>query len=265
MNIKDYYEILGLTKDSTEEDIKKAYRKLAMQHHPDRNQGSKESEETFKGIQEAYEILSDEDKRRAYDANFARRGSPFSHQPGPEWDVESFKSAFSTIFKNHQGADIFGAQGKRQEQLVINISLQDAYIGCTVRVGNITLQIPKGIRSGTRLFVDSKMFRVDVQQDRKFKRSNDDLLIDIEISAIEAMLGVDVTFDHLDGVTLQFTIPAGIQSGQVVKLGKKGMMNPETSQYGDMMVRVSVSTPRDLTEAEQTALRSVRHRESINL
>lgn len=271
MNNKDYYKILGLTNDSTEEDIKKAYRKLAMKHHPDRNQGSKESEGKFKEVQEAYEHLSDADKRYEYDSGFSRKSNPFSHRSDQSWEDENFRDLFSDLFKKHPGFGGFGDatnntySKKKQEIYVINISLQDAYIGCTVKAGGTAVNIPKGVRSGSRMFIDAKMFRIDVQQDIKFKRSNDDLLLDAEISAIEAMLGVDAVFEHLDGVKLQFTIPAGIQAGQVVKLGKKGMMNPETSQYGDMMVRISISTPRDLTEDERAALNNIRHRESINL
>ena len=94
----------------------------------------------------------------------------------------------------------------------------DAYLGRTVQDGVTTINIPKGIRSGSKLFVDSKIYRVDVQPDIKFKRSNDDLLIDIQITAVEAMLGTGAVLQHLDGAKLQFSIPAGIQNGQIIKL-----------------------------------------------
>lgn len=267
MNNQDYYEILGLSRDSTEEDIKKSYRKLAMQYHPDRNQGSKESEEKFKKIQEAYEHLSDKDKRYLYDSSY-RKTNPFQHRADGLSGENEFHEMFSTLFRNsYAGGFREGVfSNKKQEINIATISLQDAYIGCTISVGGKSINIPKGIRSGTKMFIDNKfILRIDVKPDPKFKRSDDDLLMDVDISAIEAMLGVDAIFEHLDGVKLQFTIPAGIQAGQIVKLGKKGMTNPETSQCGDMLVRISVSTPKNLTDEQRAQLQKFNHRESINL
>jgi DnaJ-class molecular chaperone len=159
----------------------------------------------------------------------------------------------------------FGRQ-PQQPINVINISLTDAYVGKTIRVdSNIILNIPRGTRSGTRLFADNKLFRVDIQQHYKFKRANDDLLVDVSISSIEAILGVEAILDHLDGAKLQFTIPAGIQPGQIVKLAGKGMRNPEIDRDGDVLVRISINIPRNISDDEKNILKSLSHRESINI
>ena len=79
------------------------------------------------------------------------------------------------------------------------------------------------------------------------------------------MLSVDALLDHLDGSKLQFTIPAGIQNGQVVRLGNKGMKNPENDRFGDLMIRITVTTPKNLTDAEKTFLKTMKHRESFNI
>lgn len=271
MSKRDYYDILGLAKNASEDDIKKAYRKLAMKYHPDRNpgEGAKEAEEKFKEAKEAYETLSDPQKKEQYDSyghqagNFAHR----SHQA--DVDQEAFAEIFKTMFERGNfkfDEGVFGQRTAAKPTFSINISLADAYTGKNVRVDvNTTINIPRGIRTGTKLFVNGKIYRIDVQPHAKFKRSNDDLLVDVEISAIEAILGVEAVLEHLDGVKLQFAIPAGIQPGQIIRLGSKGMRNPEIDKTGDLMVRISVKIPRGLSDTEKASIKSVTHRASINI
>jgi DnaJ-class molecular chaperone len=87
----------------------------------------------------------------------------------------------------------------------------------------------------------------------------------VSISSIEAILGVEAILDHLDGAKLQFTIPAGIQPGQIVKLAGKGMRNPEIDRDGDVLVRISINIPRNISDDEKNILKSLSHRESINI
>jgi DnaJ-class molecular chaperone len=245
-----------------------------MKYHPDRNK-EPGSEDKFKEAKEAYELLSDSVKRQEYD-QFGHR-EPFAHgNTRNTWswnngtDADNFTDIFDKIFKNRPFQEAHFTQSThtnpRQEINVITINLTDAYIGRSVQVDKgATIHIPKGVRSGTRLYSNGKIYRVDVQPHVKYKRSNDDLLVDIEISSIEAILGVEAVLEHLDGVKLQFNIPAGIQNGQIVKLTNKGMKNPETDRIGDMMVRITIVTPRNLTEEEKTAIKSIMHRTSINI
>jgi molecular chaperone DnaJ len=274
MSKRDYYEVLGLAKTASDDDIKTAYRKLASKYHPDKVQGDAEKaavEVKFKEAKEAYETLSDAEKRSQYDA-YGHNGPAFSQPQGHQWTHttmhpgnmdEMLKSFFTRTHTFNEG--MFGQQ-PRQVIHIVNISLVDAYVGKSIRLDSkSTINIPRGVRSGTKFYADSKFYRVDIQPHYKFKRSNDDLLVDIEISAIEAMLGVDAELEHLDGAKLQFTIPAGIQPGQIVKLSNKGMKNPETDKIGDMMVRISITVPRDLAEAEKTVLKTLQRRESITI
>lgn len=271
MHKKDYYETLGLARNASEDDIKLAYRKLASKYHPDKlaETEKQEGEARFKEVKEAYETLSDTQTRQHYDqfGHIDPSQSHFSHRgvhPG-NIDIEEFiKQAFAAQhFRFDDG--FFGQRANARPTLSINISLEDAFKGRTIVIDNNTINIPKGVRSGTKLFAAGNLYRIDVQQHHKFKRSNDDLLIDIEIDAIEAMLGVKIVLEHLDDSKLQFAIPAGIQPGQIIKLSNKGMKNPETDRLGDILVRISIFIPKNLNDSNKTALKEFVHRESINI
>jgi DnaJ-class molecular chaperone len=279
MSKRDYYEILGLAKNSSDDEIKKAYRQLASKYHPDKISGAdgspekKQAEEKFKEVKEAYETLSDADRRIHYDAHghagpeaFGHGAQQWTHRTSsnPAQFEEMFKTFFSQNSQFNEG--FFGQAPKQQVINIVNISLVDAYIGKTIRIDGVTtITIPQGARSGTKFFANNKLYRVDIQPHYKFKRANDDLLVDISITAIEATLGIEAMLDHLDGNKLQFAIPPGIQPGQIVKLSNKGMKNPETDRIGDILVRVSITVPRTLTDAEKVALKTVNHREVINI
>jgi DnaJ-class molecular chaperone len=266
MSKRDYYEILGLPKNASDEDIKKAYRTAAMKYHPDRNK-EPGSEDKFKEAKEAYECLGDAEKRQLYDQH--GHNDPFAH--GRRHQSNTGNDHISDIFTNIFGnrGFQFHTGGFEQPQPVIHIitiSLVDSYTGRTIRPDAKTvMNIPKGVRPGTKFFAEGKLYRIDVHPHEKFMRSLDDLMVNVEITAIEAMLGVEAVLEHLDGSKLQFNIPASIQHGQIIKLNAKGMKNPETDHYGDMMVRISVVVPRSLSEEQKATLKTLSHRESINI
>lgn len=275
MSKRDYYEILGLAKDATDDEIKKAYRKMAMKHHPDRNEGAdkEKSEELFKEAKEAYEILSVPERRAEYDLHGHQ--SPFTHSTAGgrhyTWTSDNsnhqdLNDVLKTVFGSSIFGDDFSSQRTRQQIYAISLPLTDAYIGRTVTLENGTaLNIPKGVRSGTKFYVNGNMYRVDVQAHYKFKRANDDLLVDVIIGAIEAILGIGAVIEHLDGSKLQFTIPPGIQQGQIIKLSGKGMKNPETDKNGDLLIRINIVIPKDLSDAEKEDLKKIKHKDSIEI
>jgi DnaJ-class molecular chaperone len=271
MSKRDYYEILGLDRNASPDDIRKKYRQLASKYHPDKLDESEKSsgEEKFKEAKEAYEILSDPEKKSVYDQYGHRDSSEnsFSRGQSQTWmfkDMGDMQDILSTLFRQ-QGFGS-GARQRATSIAVLNISLKDAYTGRTIKYdANTTIIVPRGIRSGTKLYVDGKFYQIDVRPDAKFKRSLDDLMVEINITAIEAMLGIDATLDHLDGNKLQFTISPGIQTGQIVKLSHMGMKNPESESTGDMLVRISVIIPRDLSNSEKALLGELPHRNSITI
>lgn len=272
MSKRDYYEILGLAKTASEDDIKSAYRKLASKYHPDKLSDSEKQagEAKFKEVSEAYETLSDLEKRQQYD-NFGHAGpqfSNFTHRSHSSDSInieEIMKQAFGNRQHFRFDDGFFTQTSRAKPMLAINISLEDAYTGRTVVIDKTTINIPRGVRSGTKLFSANNFYRIDIQQHHKFKRSNDDLLVDIEINAIEAILGVEAVLEHLDGAKLQFTIPQGIQPGQIIKLSGKGMKNPETDRFGDMLIRMSVVIPKGLSDIDKAVLKTLAHRDSINI
>ncbi len=276
MNKRDYYEILGLNRNSTDADIKKSYRQLAMKYHPDRNLGddSSTAEEKFKEAKEAYEALSDPDRRRQYDAH--GHADPSHGNQTRQWahsttaDTGQFDEMFKAFFSQSKGQFTEGIFTQKPKQTAsvqtITISLAEAYTGKTLKLDSGTIIIiPAGSRTGSKFYANNKLYRVDIQSHYKFKRSNDDLLVDVTIDAIEAILGVDAVLDHLDGAKLQFAIPAGIQPGQIVKLSNKGMRNPESDKCGDVLIRVSITIPKSLSDVQMAALKTLTHRESINI
>jgi DnaJ-class molecular chaperone len=270
MSKRDYYEVLGLQKNASEDDIKKAYRQLAMKYHPDRNKESG-AEDKFKEAKEAYETLSDPEKKVAYDQfGHSSQQNPFAHKTSsrahhwefnPE-DLHGMHHVFEEMFKQQGGF----TRNKSPQPTVISISLKDAYTGRVVRPdAKTTLNIPAGVRPDTKMFVDGRLFKINIQPNEKFKRALDDLMTEVSISAIEAMLGIEAILEHLDGTKFQFTIPAGIQSGQIVKLSNKGMKNPETNHVGDILVRIGVFIPKTLSNSEKDSLKTIPHRDSITI
>lgn len=273
MSKQDYYKILGVTKTATDDEIKKSYRSLAMKFHPDRN-SEPGAEDKFKEIKEAYEALSDADKKRQYDQFGHESLHPNRNQQHnthtwtfTQGAAPNINNIFHSMFGNHPAfaEGVFGTQKPQQAVTVVNISLVDAYKGRTISIDqHHTVNIPRGVRPGTKFYIDGRLYRIDIHLHHKFKRSNDDLLVDIEITAIEAILGMEAVLDHLDDVKLQFNIPPGIQSGQIIRLSNKGMQNPETDKSGDMLIRLNIKTPIVSIE-EQDILRTLNHRKIINI
>lgn len=271
----DYYETLGVAKDATQDDIKKAYRKLAQKYHPDRNQ-EEGAEDKFKELQKAYQTLKDPQTRAAYDNPQPQFGGPggYSFRTGDGVHVNVSGNGFDGMGIDeildalHGGG--FGGFGRRRQQpqrpmAKVTISLEEAYEGTKRTLNNKEFSIPKGVRTGNKLAVDDFIIVVQVAGHPKFKRVNDDLITAVEVTAIEAMLGVDCTVTGLDGKTIKFKVPPGTQHGQTVRLGGKGMPNPEINYSGNLLVQVAVRIPSNLTDEEREAIMKLPRREIIDI
>ena len=283
MDYRDYYKILGVERKASEAEIRKAYRKLAMQYHPDRNPENKQAEERFKEINEAYQVLSDPQKRAHYDrlgsdySNWQRRGAPgdfnwdqYGGFPGgtrvnPDEMQDIFSDFFRTIFGirgEEPGSRHSQAQGYQQE---LEISLDEAYKG-TTRVLQSNgkqkqVRIPAGVRTGSKVRVAGAgpngldlYLIVDVKDDKRFERRGDDLHTTAKVSVFTAILGGEADVETLNG-KVKLNIPAGTQPEQVFRLSGRGMPHVKNiNEKGDLYVRLKVQIPKYLSAKQRELL-----------
>jgi molecular chaperone DnaJ len=339
---RDYYEILGVAKNASEADLKKAFRRLAMKYHPDRNPGDKSAEEHFKEAKEAYEVLTDPQKRAAYDqfghagvggaAGGARGGASFS---------DIFEDIFGDIFGGGRGG---GSRVYRGSDLQYNLelTLEEAVFGTEVKirvpslvecgechgsgaekgttpetcptcggVGQVRMQqgffsvqqtcprchgtgriitspchachgqgrveehktlsvkVPAGVDSGDRIRLSGEgeaglnggppgdlYVQIHVKPHKLFTRKGNDLLCEVPISFATAALGGELEIPTLDG-RVNLKIPEETQSGRLFRLRGKGVKSVHGGAQGDLICRVSVETPVNLTRRQKELLREL--------
>jgi curved DNA-binding protein len=272
----DFYQILGVPKNASEEDIKKAYRSLAMKHHPDR--GGDQAK--FQQIQEAYATLGDPQARAEYDNPQPQFGP--GGPGGFQFHFGPGGGGFEQFFERSPFGDIFGFRqpmGNRPIQLQTAITLEDAFYGKEIvaqitlpsgRDRTINISIPKGIHEGTTLRLAGMgddsiqtapkgdiLLNVHIQDHPTFKRQGDDLVRDLEISAIDALLGAKVVVSSLDGKQLETVIDAGIQHDAVLSLGGYGMPNfNDPTRRGRLLVKIKLRVPK-LDDNQKQQLRNL--------
>jgi len=289
---RDYYEVLGVGKNATLEEIKKSYRKLALEWHPDRNK-SPQAGDKFKEINEAYAVLSDTQKRGTYDqfghAAFApgagagagagqgpfgggfRQQGPFSYyyssgeQPGGSpFGAGDFFDPFE-IFEQFFGGGFGRPSGRsRREAYQITIDFMEAVGGTTKEVhlprgqageGSVrkTIKVPAGVDTGSRIRFDEFDIVIDVRPDKKFRREGDDVVVEHEITYALAALGGVVSVDTVDG-PLKIRIQSGMQPGTLIRLRGKGVPHVRGSGRGDQYVRILIHIPTKLTKKQKELL-----------
>jgi len=292
MDYKDYYKILGVERNASEDDIRKAYRKLAMQYHPDRNPNDKQAEERFKEINEAYQVLNDPKKRTHYDrlgsdySTWQRRGAPgdfnwddyvSGYPGGTRVNMEDFEDlfggagGFSDFFRTifGQGAGTGTRTRTRQQpqgyQQELEITLEEAYQG-TTRVFESDgkqkqVRIPAGVRTGSKVRVAGVgpngldlYLIVDVKEDPRFERRGNDLHTTATASIFTAILGGEADVETLSG-KVKLNVPAGTQPEQVFRLAGRGMPSVKNaSEKGDLYVRLKVQIPKYLSAKQRELL-----------
>jgi len=277
---KDYYEILGVKKNATDEELKKAYRNLAKKYHPDKNKGNKDAENKFKEISEAYAVLSDKEKREQYDRLGREAFGPGGANPFAGFDFSQFMGGgargrragggrrTSTIDFTDIFGDLFGGGGGHEPepqtmQAEITIEFRDAILGTTMSLSvageAIRVKIPEGIGDAKKIRVPRKgqppiEITVHVRPHPFFERRGDDIYIDLPITVGEAIRGADVDAPTIHG-TVRMRIPPGTQSGRTMRLSGKGVKKKSGS--GDHYCRIQIHVPAtapaeavDVIEAE---------------
>lgn len=274
MEYKDYYKILGVARDASQDEIKKAYRRLARKYHPDVSKEA-DAENKFKEVGEAYEVLKDQQKRAQYDqfGSSFRHGQSFTPPPGWEENMGGFGGGnFSSFFENLFGGmgggmggqaggmgDNFFAKGE-DVNAKITISLEDAFHGATKTIrrpagasqgGTINVKIPAGITSGKKIRLSGQgkagmgskpgdlFIEVNIAPHPHYRLEDKDIYLDLPLAPWEAALGSKVTVPTLAG-KINLTIPAGAKSGQKMRLKGRGLPAKEA---GDQFVVLQIMTP----------------------
>ncbi len=274
VGFKDYYAILGVSREASQEEIKKAYRRLARQYHPDLNPGNKGAEEKFKEIQEAYEVLSNPETRAKYDqlgSNWKAYENMSGHGgiPYQEWGQEEGPFAgFSDFFQMFFGED-FLRQGRRRTsrpiELRLPVTLEELYNGTkkTLRVGNEVVEVPltPGLRPNTRVRLPAKglarevIVQLELQSHPRFRLEGTDLYANLPVPLYTVLLGGHVEFVHIDGKRLRLQIPPETPNGHTLRLTGKGW---PTKPLGDLYLTVEVQLPKNLTDTEKRLFSELR-------
>ena len=316
-DFKDYYAVLGVSKTASADEIKKTYRRLARKYHPDMNPGNKEAETRFKEVSEAYEVLSDPEKRQKYDQfgqywKQAGQGWP-SGSAGTGVDVGSYdfsqygsfdefindllnsfgspspktkgsgRTSYRTTTSGPSGFNVGfeqqtgGVTGDREA--TISLTLSEAFHGVKKRfaLGNevIDVRIPPGAKPGSRLTLRGKgqinpynqqrgdlYLTVQLQPHSFFQFEGDNLACEVPITPDEAVLGAAIEVPTPDG-TVSVNVPAGVRSGQSLRLRGKGWPNPKGGRT-DQLVKVSIVTPKDPSPLEREYYEKIRATRSFN-
>lgn len=283
MEYKDYYKILGLPRSASADEIKRAYRKLAREYHPDKNK-AKGAEDKFKEINEANEVLSDAEKRKLYDQLGPNWKAGQQFRPPPGWDGQfrrggrghagmggqdfggGFSDFFSSMFGGAGGAgggspfggfDMGGGMTE-DTQASIAITLEDSYHGVTreIQVGNRTLKvrIPKGVTGGQTIRLAGQgsrggdlLLEVNFLQHAHFTAEGRDVMCTVSIAPWEAALGGKVPVPTLGG-TVELNLPANTQGGKKMRLKGRGLPG---ATPGDQLVTLNIVTPPAQSDIER--------------
>lgn len=277
---RDYYEILGVKKDATKADIKSAYRKAALKWHPDKNpDNKKEAEEKFKEINEAYQVLSDEQKRKTYDqfghaafdpsggmggnpfAGGFRQGGPFTYtysSSGNPFENADFGDPFD-IFEQFFGGGFARAQARPRYSLTIEFL--EAIKGVTKEVEiegkKHKIKVPAGANDGTRIRFSEFDVSINVKTHPRYKREGYDLFVDEKIPVTMALLGGTAEVETIDQ-TLKLKVRPGTQSHTMVRLRGEGVSHVQGRGRGDLYVRFIVDIPEKLNRQQKKAVEKLR-------
>lgn len=277
----DYYATLGVSKDAGAREIKKAYRRLAQQYHPDTNAGDAAAEARFKEVSEAYDVVGDTDTRKEYDQ--VRQMGYFVGGPGGSQQYVRVEDLIGdqrggSVFDTFGGiGDLFGQATRRKRpgpdlKTDLQLSFHDAISGVTKQITvsgqTIKVKIPQGVADGAKIRLQGKggtsadggapgdlYVTVRVAAHPIFGRSGRHLRISVPITFTEAALGAEIAVPTLDG-QVRLRIPEGTPSGKRFRVRGRGV--DTTKGTGDLLVTVEVTVPKDLTDEQRALLEKLR-------
>ena len=278
----DYYKILEIDKSASDDDIKKAYRKLARKYHPDLNPNNKEAEGKFKEINEAKEVLSDPEKRKKFDQygkdwknadafeqakqnkGQQQGGSQQFYQSG-DFNKEDFSDYFESMFGGARGSQTkFRGQDLNAE---MSLKLSDVYKTqkqtITINGKSIRLTFPAGIENGQVVKLAGQgspginggpngdlFITFTIENDTKFRRDGNNLFATVDLDLYTALLGGEIVVDTFEG-KVKLKISPETQNGTKIKLNGKGFpIYKKENQFGDLFITYQIKLPKNLTEKE---------------
>ena len=329
---KDYYGILGISKSASDKDVKAAYRKMARKYHPDVNPGDKAAEARFKQINEAFEVLSDAEKRKKFDqygsdyenaeayararqqaqqqyGTYGRGGGGTPYTTYETSDMGDLNEVFESLLKGFGtgGTRAGGRRAPRRGQDIqhqVEVTLEEAYNGTrrvmelqseqacpacqgmgrtktgacqtcrgagrVIKPRRLEVKIPAGVKEGSKVRVAGEgeqgtggtpgdlYLVIKVASHPLFKREGDDLLVDVPVSLVAAVLGGEVQVPTLKGSKLALRIPPETQNGKIFKLARQGMPRLGDTSRGDMLARMAVVVPTNLNDKERALFEQLR-------
>lgn len=279
----DYYSTLGVNRNASQDEIKAAYRKMAMKHHPDRGGDEKK----FKQISEAYEILSDPQKKQMVDMgvdpkNQHQGGGGFS-QSGP-FEFHFGTHNFEDIFGNFGFGNGFGqrhVQRNKTISLIVELTLEDVLNGkeldAEVAVPGtkkkiINISIPAGIEDGQQIRYQGMgdnsitsippgdlLVNIRIRSHRWYRRDGDNIIMDKSITVWDAILGTKIEIETLDNKKLEISVPPGSQSDTILSCRNEGLPNMRNRQRGHLLVRIKVQIPKNLTNEQKKLVEQLKY------
>ena len=282
----NYYKILGIEKSATENDIKKAYRKMARKYHPDLNPNDKEAETKFKQINEANEVLSHPENRKKYDEygkdwkhaeDFEKAKqqqqtqNPFQQQSGGNYSESDYSDFFESMFGG-RGASSRGGSGVgfrgQDYNAELQLDLKEVYTTTkrtlTINAKNIRLTIPAGVKNGQQIKIKGQggegtnggpkgdlFIKFSIANSTEFKRNRNDLYKTVDLNLYTAMLGGELTVETLDS-KVKLKVKPETQNGTKVKLKGKGFpVYKKEGEFGDLYITYDLKLPTQLTTKEK--------------
>ena len=319
-DFKDYYAILGVNKTTSADEIKKTFRKLARKYHPDMNPGNKEAEARFKEVNEAYEVLSDPEKRKKYDqygqywkqaaatpggwpggggtavdfggVDFSQYGSfdefintllgrAAANSAGTnrngQWNYSNYRTGGpSGGFEDFPGSENRNAGSSRDTEVTISLTLGEAFRGTSKRVATGEVSIPAGVKTGSKIRVKGKgqvdpytkqqgdlYLKLEVLPHAFFQFEGENLVCEVPITPDEAVLGASIEVPAPEG-TIVVKFPAGMRSGQSLRLRGKGWPKPKKDERTDLLVKIAIVPPKELTAQERELYEKIKANRTFN-
>ena len=289
----DYYKILGISKDATQEDIKKAYRKLARKYHPDLNKDNPNAQEKFQEINEANEVLSNPEKRKRYDEygenwkyaeelekqkkrqtkeqSGTREGTFWYSDDNTSGFSDFFEELFGNRYRNYNRA-MRGKDYESELHLTLRQAAEEQKQILNLNGKNIRITIPAGVADGQVIKLrgygepgkgdapDGDLYiTFRIKEDPTFKRIGNDLYTTTTIDLYTAVLGGEIILDTLNG-KVKVKIKAGTQNNSKIRLKEKGFpIYKQSGKYGDLILCIQISIPTLLTERQKELFKQIKN------